>query len=81
VCGFPYLGQYFLIQLSCPLDVHSVCCSEIGLLNRKQNDKALCRIGFSLRLLDPAKYSFALFGLGILKVFSFLKKEWIVLSW
>lgn len=57
-------------QLSCPLDVHSGnVARKIGLLHRKQNDaKALQELDDSLRsldALDPVKYDFALFGLGI----------------
>jgi uncharacterized protein (TIGR02757 family) len=56
--------------LSCPLDVHSGnVARKFGLLKRKQNDaKAVQELDDSLRLLDkndPAKYDFALFGLGI----------------
>lgn len=56
--------------LSCPLDVHSGnVARKFGLLKRKQNDaKAVQELDESLRLLDkndPAKYDFALFGLGI----------------
>lgn len=57
-------------QLSCPLDVHSGnTARKLGLLKRKQNDaKALLELDFSLRKLDPVdpvKYDFALFGLGV----------------
>ena len=57
-------------QLSCPLDVHSGnTARKLGLLKRKQNDaKALFELDTSLRMLDandPAKYDFALFGLGV----------------
>ena len=59
-------------QLSCPLDVHSGnVARKLGLLSRKQNDaKALIELDASLRMLDPedpAKYDFALFGIGISK--------------
>jgi len=57
-------------QLSCPLDVHSGnTARKLGLLKRKQNDgKALLELDHSLRKLDPidpVKYDFALFGLGV----------------
>lgn len=57
-------------QLSCPLDVHSGnTARKLGLLKRKQNDgKALVELDTSLRKLDPVdpvKYDFALFGLGV----------------
>lgn len=57
-------------QLSCPLDVHSGnTARKLGLLKRKQNDsKALLELDLSLRkldALDPVKYDFALFGLGV----------------
>ncbi|MBK5191656.1 MAG: TIGR02757 family protein [Flavobacteriaceae bacterium] len=57
-------------QLSCPLDVHSGnTARKLGLLKRKQNDgKALVELDNSLRKLDPidpVKYDFALFGLGV----------------
>lgn len=56
--------------LSCPLDVHSGnVARKLGLLKRKQNDaKALAELDASLRELDPVdpvKYDFALFGLGV----------------
>lgn len=61
-------------QLSCPLDVHSGnVARKLGLLKRKQNDaKALYELDKSLRCLDqkdPAKYDFALFGLGVFEGF------------
>lgn len=60
--------------LSCPLDVHSGnVARKLGLLTRKQNDaKALNELDSQLRKLDakdPAKYDFALFGLGIFENF------------
>jgi uncharacterized protein (TIGR02757 family) len=60
--------------LSCPLDVHSGnVARKLGLLSRKQNDaKALYELDTSLRKLDPqdpAKYDFALFGLGVFENF------------
>ena len=61
-------------KLSCPLDVHSGnVARKLGLLKRKQNDwKALEELDFNLRKLDPidpVKYDFALFGLGIFEKF------------
>ena len=61
-------------QLSCPLDVHSGnVARKLGLLNRKQNDgKALAELDKNLRkldALDPVKYDFALFGLGVFEGF------------
>lgn len=61
-------------QLSCPLDVHSGnVARKLGLLERPQNDaKALIELDTSLRKLDPidpAKYDFALFGLGVFEGF------------
>lgn len=60
--------------LSCPLDVHSGnVARKLGLLSRKQNDaKALAELDAQLRKLDPkdpAKYDFALFGLGVFEGF------------
>ncbi|GGD92893.1 TIGR02757 family protein [Planktosalinus lacus] len=60
--------------LSCPLDVHSGnVARSLGLLSRKQNDaKALLELDSSLRKLDPVdpvKYDFALFGLGVFENF------------
>ncbi len=57
-------------QLSCPLDVHSGnVARKLGLLKRKQNDaKALAELDKHLRNMDPVdpvKYDFALFGLGV----------------
>lgn len=61
-------------QLSCPLDVHSGnVARKLGLLKRKQNDgKALAELDRALRRLDPidpVKYDFALFGLGVFEGF------------
>ncbi len=61
-------------QLSCPLDVHSGnVARKLMLLKRKQNDaKALAELDASLRKLDPldpVKYDFALFGLGVFEKF------------
>jgi uncharacterized protein (TIGR02757 family) len=64
--------------LSCPLDVHSGnIARRIGLLKRKQNDaKAVMELDEVLRQmdpLDPVKYDFALFGLGVTGDFKLLK--------
>ncbi len=61
-------------QLSCPLDVHSGnVARKLKLLRRKQNDgKALIELDKNLRKLDPmdpVKYDFALFGLGVFEKF------------
>jgi uncharacterized protein (TIGR02757 family) len=61
-------------QLSCPLDVHSGnVARKLGLLIRNQNDsKALAELDFNLRQMDnvdPVKYDFALFGLGVFEKF------------
>ncbi len=61
-------------ELSCPLDVHSGrVARKLGLLKRKQNDaKAVIELDQSLRDLDPidpVKYDFALFGLGVFEGF------------
>ena len=61
-------------QLSCPLDVHSGnVARKLKLLKRKQNDgKALQELDVALRKLDPidpVKYDFALFGLGVFEDF------------
>lgn len=61
-------------QLSCPLDVHSGnVARKIGLIKRNQNDwKAVLELDKELRKLDPndpAKYDFALFGLGVFEKF------------
>ena len=60
--------------LSCPLDVHSGnMARKLGLLTRAQNDaKAVFELDTNLRLLDPldpVKYDFALFGLGVFEKF------------
>lgn len=60
--------------LSCPLDVHSGnVARKLGLIERRQNDsKALSQLDKSLRQmdpLDPVKYDFALFGLGVFEKF------------
>jgi len=56
--------------LSCPLDIHSGnVARKLGVLKRKQNDsKAVMELDKYLRSLDkldPVKYDFALFGLGV----------------
>ena len=61
-------------QLSCPLDVHSGrVARNLGLLSRKQNDaRAVAELDSNLRKLDPldpVKYDFALFGLGVFEKF------------
>ncbi len=61
-------------QLSCPLDVHSGnVARKLGVLKRKQNDlKAVQELDHALRNLDPidpVKYDFALFGLGVFEKF------------
>ena len=61
-------------QLSCPLDVHSGnVARKLGLLERTQNDSgAVAQLDQSLRILDPVdpvKYDFALFGLGVFEGF------------
>lgn len=60
--------------LSCPLDVHSGnVARKLNLLKRKQNDAvALAELDKNLRMLDPldpVKYDFALFGLGVFEKF------------
>lgn len=57
-------------ELICPLDVHSGgVARKLGLLHRKQDDrKAAEELTQNLRLFDasdPAKYDYALFGLGV----------------
>ena len=57
-----------------PLDVHtSGTARELGLLKRKQDDwKAVRELTYALRKfdpLDPVRYDFALFGLGVIKGF------------
>jgi uncharacterized protein (TIGR02757 family) len=61
-------------DLSCPLDVHSGnVARKLSLLQRKQNDaKAVMELDTALRQLDPVdpvKYDFALFGLGVFEGF------------
>ena len=60
--------------LSCPLDVHTGnVARKLGLIERKQNDhKAVMELDKKLRefdLIDPVKYDFALFGLGVFEKF------------
>ena len=61
-------------QLSCPLDMHSGnVARKLGLLKRNQNDaKAVRELDENLRKfdqIDPVKYDFALFGLGVFEKF------------
>ncbi|MCS6905820.1 MAG: TIGR02757 family protein [Bacteroidia bacterium] len=61
-------------QLSCPLDIHSGnVARKLGLLKRKQNDAlAVQELDAALRILDPVdpvRYDFALFGLGVFEKF------------
>lgn len=61
-------------KLSCPLDVHTGRVARaLGLLKRKQQDgKAVLELDQSLRRLDPVdpvKYDFALFGIGVYEDF------------
>jgi uncharacterized protein (TIGR02757 family) len=57
-------------QLVCPCDVHvGRVARRLGLLKRKNTDwKAVMELTQNLRALcpmDPVKYDFALFGLGL----------------
>lgn len=61
-------------QLSCPLDVHTANVGrKLGLITRKANDwKTVKELDVHLREFcpdDPAKYDFALFGLGVYENF------------
>lgn len=61
-------------QLSCPLDVHTAnVARKLGLITRKTNDwKTVKELDVHLRSFckeDPAKYDFALFGLGVYEKF------------
>lgn len=61
-------------KLSCPLDVHTGRVARaLALLKRKQQDcKAVSELDQSLRGLDPidpVKYDFALFGIGVYEDF------------
>ena len=56
--------------LSCPLDTHTLRIAQnLNLVSRTQNDiKTLIQLDSKLRLfdpIDPVKYDYALFGLGI----------------
>ena len=56
--------------LSCPLDTHTLKIAQnLNLVSRTQNDiKTLIQLDSKLRLfdpIDPVKYDFALFGLGV----------------
>ncbi len=60
--------------LMCPLDIHSGnTARKLGLLTRTQNDwKAVVELTNNLKTfdaLDPVKYDFALFGLGVFEKF------------
>ena len=61
-------------ELSLPLDVHTGrIARDLGLLSRKQNDsKSVEEIDIKLREMDhvdPVKYDYALFGLGVYEKF------------
>lgn len=61
-------------QLCCPLDIHSGnVARKLGLLTRNLNDsKAVIELDTNLRQMDqidPVKYDFALFGLGVFENF------------
>ena len=67
-------------MLFCPLDVHSGrVARQLGLLLRKQDDwKATTELTTNLRILDPVdpvKYDFALFGMGVEKG-SLVNSQW-----
>lgn len=67
---FGHWSELGSARLSCPLDVHSGrVARKLGLLKRTQNDwKAVCELTNQLKKLDPVdpvKYDYALFGLGI----------------
>ena len=56
--------------LSCPLDTHTLRIAQnLNLVSRMQNDiKTLIQLDSKLRLfdpIDPVKYDYALFGLGV----------------
>jgi uncharacterized protein (TIGR02757 family) len=68
-------------ELKIPLDVHVARqARKLGILSRKQNDwKAVIELTEKMKLLDPedpAKYDYALFGIGVLG--TELPKELIV---
>ena len=59
-------------QLVCPLDLHVArVAKKMGLITRKQTDwETVLQLTHELRTLDPqdpAKYDFALFGLGVME--------------
>ena len=61
-------------RLSCPLDIHTGnIARKLRILKRKQNDwKAVKELDITLRKfdpVDPVKYDFALFGLGVFEKF------------
>ncbi len=61
-------------KLSCPLDVHTGnIARKLGILHRKQNDaRAVSELDAVLRSfdpMDPVKYDYALFGLGVYEGF------------
>jgi uncharacterized protein (TIGR02757 family) len=63
-----------LSELYIPLDVHTGnIARKLGMLKRKQNDWAtneeLIEILRNFDSIDPAKYDFALFGLGAFEKF------------
>lgn len=69
---FGIWNQISMRQLLIPLDVHvDRVARRLGLLERKQTDwQAVLELSGKLRQLDPndpAKYDFALFGLGVLE--------------
>lgn len=71
---FGIWGKISPSQLSIPLDIHSGnTARKLGLLARKQNDaKSVTELDNILRTLDPidpVKYDFALFGLGVMEKF------------
>ncbi len=71
---FGIWGKISPSQLSIPLDIHSGnTARKLGLLARKQNDaKSVNELDNILRTLDPidpVKYDFALFGLGVIEKF------------
>ena len=59
-------------QLVCPVDLHVArVARQLGLITRKQTDwLTALELTRKLKLMDPhdpAKYDFALFGLGVMK--------------
>lgn len=72
-------------ELKIPLDVHVArYARKLGLLSRRQNDwKSVLELTGKLQMLspeDPAKYDYALFGLGILQK-SIPEKYLVNASW